>query len=355
MSCDTLDIREELKRLERPSQRDLEIYNAVVGRSTVQEEVADRHRLSQARISQIVTAVRAWLINAGGEEAGELPPQLAQRYAGRVVRMRLENLLETCMTCFSNSKLGSEQEIDRERDTGRTRERIKRSSHGDPRWLMYYQKIALTLARLDGVQTAPKIEYVAEPDAAMVARAVQGLLRQADESVVAAAEAEEWARDEQAGDELLAEWDEVTARKAERAAEVRQLAEETVAAEHELLEREQRLELEAFVTAVEQSRANRSAGVFTEEQLTHESDLYSATQSRLQADREARKRLAEIEAYTGVVNRASQCEAPLPSVQAALKTPYKTVAPAAAPVPANAPAKERRRAFLSGQAIADVA
>ena len=352
MSGDTLDIREELKRLERPSRRDLEIYDRVVGRSMVQEEVADLYRLSQARISQIVTAVRAWMINAGGEEAGELPPQLAQRYAGRVVRMRLENLLEMCMTCFSNSKMGSEQEIDRERDSGRTKERIKRSSHGDPRWLMYYQKIALTLARLDGVQTAPKIEYVAEPDAAMVARVVQGLLRQTDESVVAAAEAEEWAEAEQAGDELLAEWDEITARKA---AEVTQLAEATVAAEHELLEREQRMELEAFVTAVEQSRANRPAGVFTEEQLAHENDLYSATQSRLQADRDARKRLAEIEARTGVANRASQCDSPLPSVQAALKTPYKVAPPAPAPVPANAPVNERRRAFLAGQPIGDVA
>lgn len=354
MSCDTLNIREELKRLERPSQRDLEIYDWVVGRNRVQVEVADLHQLSQARVSQIVTAVRAWMIDAGGEEMGELPPQLALRYAGRVVRMRLENLLETCMTCFSNSQLGSEQEIDRERETGRTRERIKRSSHGDPRWLMYYQKIALTLARLDGVQTAPKIEYVAEPDAAMVARVVQGLLRQTDESVVAAAEAEEWARDEEAGDELLAKLDAAAARAAE-AAKVTQLAEETVAAENELLEREQRLELEAFVAAVELSRANRPAEVFNADQLAHENDLYSTTQSRLQADRDARKRLAEIEAHTGVSNKGSRCEAPLPSVDEALKTPYKVTPPAAAPVPANAPVHERRRAFLSGQAIGDVA
>ena len=169
-----LKVREELKRLKRPSDRDLEIFERVAGRKEPQERVARACGVTQGRVSQIVAAVRDWLVAATDDEAGDLPPELALRYARRVARMRLEGLLGICMEGFRESQL----------------DKTRPGNCGDPRWLTHYRNTALAVARFDGVPTAPKVDRDAEVDPQVVARVVASLQAQAA-AMEAAIEVEE--------------------------------------------------------------------------------------------------------------------------------------------------------------------
>src|SRR5688500_5602463 len=158
MTIEPLNIREELKALDPPSTRDREIFEQVAVLRRSQEAVSAEYSLTQARVSQIVGRVREWLMTACDDEAGDLPPEMALRLGARMVRLRLERLLSMTMQCFDESK--GKVTVGRVRDTGngKTSEEITRRSLGDLRYLTHYRQVALSLARLDGVETSPHIE-----------------------------------------------------------------------------------------------------------------------------------------------------------------------------------------------------
>jgi len=180
MAAGTLDHTEEVEKLAPPSFRDREIFEAVAINFLPQDEAAADYGVSQARISQIVAGVRAWTIAATNEATGDLPPELALRYATRLVRMRLENLLSLAMTGFRDSQGLLPVRTTHEKDLHRTTSETMRHSFGDLRFLTHYRQVALLLAKLDGVNLAPKRELPAGSPERMLAALVGILQANAD-------------------------------------------------------------------------------------------------------------------------------------------------------------------------------
>src|SRR5687768_10669862 len=98
------EVRAEVKRLLPRSVRDREIFQRVAVKREGQAAVAKEYGLTQARVSQIIDLVQAWLAEANEGEAGDLPPQKQLRLGSRVVRMRLEGLLTDTMEGWRASK-----------------------------------------------------------------------------------------------------------------------------------------------------------------------------------------------------------------------------------------------------------
>lgn len=158
MTQDMQEIAAEIKRLTPPSPRDREIFHAVVGEGLAQQAVAEKHGITQARVSQIVASVREWLCNASDEEAGEVAPDKRVRYGERVVRMRLEALLTTSMQCFRESKGMVPSRKTRDNGLDMVREEVLKTSFGEVRYLTHYRQVAFAIARLDGVNLTPRVE-----------------------------------------------------------------------------------------------------------------------------------------------------------------------------------------------------
>ena len=152
----TLDVAAEVRRLDPPEARDREVFEAVVGRGRPQDEVARQFGVSQPRVSQIVAHVKAWLAAATDEEAGELPPEQQLRYGQRIVRMRLDGLLSITMDSFRESKGLVPGHKKRDGESGRVVEDTLTASFGDVKYLTHYRHVALAIARLDGVNVAPR-------------------------------------------------------------------------------------------------------------------------------------------------------------------------------------------------------
>ena len=322
-----LKIREELGKTLPPDYWEREVFENVVVLGRDLTSVADDYHQTRAEARQMVGKVRDWLMNAPDDETGDLPPEKARRLAARVVRMRLEKLMSIAMECFEDSRGTATIEKVRNLGTERIEETIRRPAYGDLRYLTHYRQVALVAARLDGVCLRPETQQQPDRDE-----------REAQAAWMEARNAQDLAEERR---EVLFE-----ERAARRKQQVRQeMAEEAV------LERQQAEELAAFIAAVEQSRATRGEGAITEEQLAHESDLYTYAQSALQGDRDARQTLAEIAAATGTCDAEAERKSAATVVREVQKTTYKTLPP----VPANASVKERRRAFLSGAPIGDVA
>ena len=155
----TKEVRAEVKRLLPPDERDQEIFRRVRGGRESQAAVAKEYGLSQPRVSQIVEQVLAWLVEATPAETGELPPEKRLRLGSYLVRMRLECLLDMTMQSWRNSQ--GNLTTTKSRDDGAT-DRVTKPSFGDVKYLTAFRHVALALARLDGVPTAPKVEPVVE-------------------------------------------------------------------------------------------------------------------------------------------------------------------------------------------------
>ena len=158
MSDSMLDVAAEIERLDPPSFRDREIFDAVVTRKEPQEAVAQKHELSQARVSQIVAAVRDWLSLATDNAAGQLPQEQQLRYGQRVVRLRLEAMYGMSMDCFRESKGMVPSRTTRDSGFDHVTIETHKTSFGDVRYLTNSRNIALAIAKLDGVNTSPRAE-----------------------------------------------------------------------------------------------------------------------------------------------------------------------------------------------------
>lgn len=152
------ELSAEIQTLQPPSVRDREIYERVMVHQQTQQAVAGEYSLTQARVSQIVAEVSDWLANATGKEAGDLSPAQALRLGSRVVRMRLEHLLGVFMQSWRSSQGEIASQRERDGENGSFTEKITRTSFGDCKYLTQYLRVALCVARLDGVVTSPKVK-----------------------------------------------------------------------------------------------------------------------------------------------------------------------------------------------------
>src|SRR5262245_49681985 len=87
----------------RPSPRNLEIYDAVMLDGRTQLEVAAKHNLCQARISQIVASVEAWRVSTAAADRGELAPDQNQRKELWLAQQRNHELYRRSLRAFDDS------------------------------------------------------------------------------------------------------------------------------------------------------------------------------------------------------------------------------------------------------------
>jgi len=91
------------RKRRQPSPRNLEIYEAVMLAGKTQEEVAAKHEVSQARVSQIVASVDAWRVSTAAVDRGELSPEANQRNEQWLARRRNHELYRRNIRAFDQS------------------------------------------------------------------------------------------------------------------------------------------------------------------------------------------------------------------------------------------------------------
>ena len=321
-----LNVREELAKLTPPDYWERQVFEAAAVLGKEVDEVAGDYNQSRPETLRMIAKVRDWLMLAPDDAAGDLPPTQARRLAARMVRLRMEKVMSIAMECFEESRGKVTIEKVRNLGTERIEETITRPGYGDLRYLTHYRQTALALAKLDGVCLRPE---VAQPD------------REELEAQAA------WMRNRTEQDKAEERREVLLEERAEQRKEqvLREMAMERV------LEPERVQEMESFLAEVEEARANRPADALSEEQLAAEKDLYSEVKHLLQSHRDARMVLDGMDGVTTTSDEAPEYK----SVTRVIRPAQKTANNPVTPVSPNAPVADRRKAFLSGTPVAEVA
>jgi hypothetical protein len=131
-------------RQQPPSERDFELYLALVAESLSTREAAARFGISQTRVLQVRSRVVEWLGLAPPPLAG-LPAHARLRVLGEAAKLRLDHLLATARESWESSK-GTTTKI---RAAGRFDEiTTTTTSHGDVRYLALSMQLNLGYVKL---------------------------------------------------------------------------------------------------------------------------------------------------------------------------------------------------------------
>ena len=122
-----------------PSDRDFRVFEAVVVYRGTTRDVAERFKISQTRVCQILDKVWDWHDQVLPHQKGQTPPEHRQYAAQLLAADRLDSLYAQSMECFRESR--GVQMKHRESDSGKCTTTTR--SCGDPRYLFAAMRIAL--------------------------------------------------------------------------------------------------------------------------------------------------------------------------------------------------------------------